>query len=120
MLGWFTAIRLVLEWGEDLSRFQNGKHFASFLGLTMSEHSTGDTQHKGRITGQSPYFVRGWLIQCAWRAYTRDPVLLAKFRRVWSSSGSKKKAIVAVARKMMVRLRMLLLKGEPYCIGIVE
>lgn len=119
-IGWFTAIRLVLEWGEDLSRFHNGKQFASFLGLTMSEYSTGDTQRKGRITGQSPCFVRRWLIQCAWLAYKKDPVLLDKFRRVWSNSGSKKKAIVAVARKMMVRLRGLILRGESYCIGVIE
>lgn len=119
-VGWFTAIRLVLEWGEDLSRFTTGKHFASFNGLTMREHSTGETIHKGRITGQSHNFLRGWLIQCAWTAYSRDPVLLKKFTDVWHNSGSKKKAIVAVARKLVVRLRGLVVSGKPYCIGVIE
>jgi len=34
-IGWQTSIRLVLEWGEDLSRFTSGKKIASFLGLII-------------------------------------------------------------------------------------
>jgi transposase len=52
-IGWFTAIRLVLEWGEDLSRFKTAKKFGSFAGLCASEYSSGDTVLKGNITGQS-------------------------------------------------------------------
>jgi hypothetical protein len=49
-----------------------------------------------------------------------DPVLLEKFRRVLRNCGSKKKAIVAVARKLALRLRRLLLSKEMYVIGVVE
>jgi hypothetical protein len=49
-----------------------------------------------------------------------DPVLLDKYRRVLKNCGSKKKAIVAVARKLAIRLRWILLNGEPYVIGVVE
>ena len=35
-VGWFTAIRLVLEWGEDLTRFANRRKIASYVGLTCS------------------------------------------------------------------------------------
>ncbi|MFC1552358.1 hypothetical protein ACFL6P_07295 [Candidatus Latescibacterota bacterium] len=75
---------------------------------------------RGRITGQSSEYVRSWLIECAWRAVRKDPVLLDKFRAVWRNSGSKKKAIVAVDRKLAVRMRALETEGQPYCIGIVE
>jgi len=47
-------------------------------------------------------------------------VLLDKFRRVLRNCGSKKKAIVAVARKLALRLRRLLLSKEPYVVGLVE
>ncbi len=117
-VGWFTAIRLVLEWGEDLSRFSSGKEFASFTGLTPSEYSTGDTIHRGRITGQSNPTVRAWLIECAWTAYKRDPALLRKYLAVLRQTGSKKKAIVAVARKLAVRLRILALTQRPYQLAI--
>jgi hypothetical protein len=49
-----------------------------------------------------------------------DPVLLDKYRRVLKNCGSKKKAIVAVARKLAIRLRRILLNGEPYVIGVME
>jgi len=119
-IGWFTAIRLTLEWG-DMNRFKTGKHIASFTGLTSREYSTGDTVRRGRITGQSSEYVRSWLIECAWRAIRKDPVLLDKYRRVTRNSGSRKKAIVAVARKLAVRLWALETTGQQqYCIGIVE
>lgn len=119
-IGWFTAIRLVLEWGEDLSRFKSSKHFGSFLGLTSSEHSSGETIRHGRITKQSHYYVRAWIIQCAWVAYKRDPALLEKFQNVWKNSGNKKKAIVAVARKLCVRLRICALTNREYCYGQIK
>jgi len=119
-IGWLTSIRLVLEWGDDLSRFKTSKHFASYLGLTASEYSTGITIRKGRITKQSHAFVRAWLIQCAWAACRKDPVLLNKFDTVWRHSGNKKIAIVAVARKLAVRLRSISLSGIPYSVGLVE
>ncbi len=118
-IGWLSAIRFTLEWGE-MSRFKSGKHIASFTGLTSREYSTGDTVRRGRITGQGSDTVRGWLIQCAWRAICKDPVLLEKFRVVWKNSGSKKKAIVAVARKLAVRMRAIELSPYPYCIGVIE
>jgi transposase len=105
-IGWLTAVRLTLEWG-DMARFRTGKHMASYTGLTSREYSTGETVRRGRITGQSSEYVRSWLIECAWRAIKKDPVLLDKFRAVWSNSGSKKKAVVAVARKLAVRMRVL-------------
>jgi len=119
-IGWFTAIRLVLEWGEDMSRFPSGKKFGSFTGLTNSEYSTGESTRFGRITGQSAYFVRAWLIQCAWVAVRRDPALQDKFERVWRNSGNKKKAIVAVARKLSERLRICVLKEEFYCLSLIK
>ena len=117
-IGWLTAIRLTLEWG-DMHRFPTGKHIASFTGLTSKEYSTGEIVRRGRITGQSSAQVRSWLIECAWRAIKKDPVLLAKYRTVKRNSGSDKKAIVAVARKLAVRLWALEMTGQRYSIGIV-
>jgi transposase len=118
-IGWLTAIRLTLEWG-DMSRFGSGKKLSSYVGLTSRESSSGDRVHRGRITGQGSGMVRAWLIQSAWRAITKDPVLLEKFQAVRRNSGSKKKAIVAVARKLVVRLHSLERTGELYQIGTVR
>lgn len=116
-VGWLSAIRFTLEWGE-MSRFQTNGQIASFVGLTAAEDSSGESIHRGHITGQGSSQVRAWLIQCAWRAIRLDPVLLHKFRAVWSASGSKKKAIVAVARKLVVRMRTVEVTNQPYVIGV--
>ena len=118
-IGKLTAIRLVLEWG-DVSRFGRKEEFASFLGLVPSDYSSGEEERRGHITKQGNRRVRSWLVECSWVAIRYDPVLLEKFRRVLRNCGSKKKAIVAVARKLALRLRRLLLSKEPYIIGVVE
>jgi transposase len=119
-IGWFTAIRLVLEWGEDLSRFSSGKKIASFIGLTASEDSTGETVRRGSITHLGSGFVRSWLIESAWTGIRKDPVLRNKFNRVWSACGKKTIAIVAVARMLAVRLRACVLSNTPYIVGVIE
>lgn len=119
-IGWFSAIRLVLELGEDLSRFTSGKKIASFTGLTSSEHSSGETEWRGHITGMGSGFIRSMLIENSWAAIRKDPVLLAKFSRIWRSSGSKKKAIVGVARMLIVRLRACVLLNTPYTVGVIR
>jgi transposase len=122
-IGKLTSIRLALEWG-DVSRFKRKEEFAAFLGLIPSDYSTGDNEHQGHITKQGNRQVRAWLIECAWIAIRYDPVLLEKFNRVAQDSQGKMKykkmAIVAVARKVAMRLRGILLSGEPYQIGLIE
>jgi len=118
-IGKLTAIRLTLELGE-MKRFETGKHFASYLGLTSSEFSTGDTIKRGRITGQGPSNVRTWFIETSWRAIHKDPALLEKFQNVWRNTGSKKKAIVAVARKLACRLWALETTGQTYLLGVIK
>jgi transposase len=118
-IGKLTAIRLLLEWG-DVSRFGRKEEFASFLGLVPSDYSSGEEERRGHITKQGNRRVRSWLVECSWVAIRYDPVLLEKFRRVLRNCGSKKKAIVAVARKLALRLRKLLLSKEPYIVGVVE
>ena len=103
-----------------MSRFDRKEEFASFLGLVPSDYSSGEQERQGHITKQGNRGVRSWLVECSWIAIRHDPVLLDKFRRVLRNCGSKKKAIVAVARKLALRLRRILLSREPYVVGMVE
>jgi transposase len=118
-IGPLTAIRLLLEWG-DVTRFKRKEEFGNFTGLIPRDFSTGERDHKGHITKQGCRWVRGWLIECAWISIRHDPVLLEKFMNVYKNSGSKKKAIVAVARKMAIRVRALLISGEMYTKGMIQ
>lgn len=118
-IGLLTAIRLVLEWG-DVTRFKRKEEFAKFTGLIPSDYSTGESERTGHITKQGNRFVRGWLIESAWVAIRKDPILLDKFNRVMGGSPKRKKmAIVAVAKTLALRLRSLLINKENYIIGLV-
>lgn len=48
----------------------------------------------------------------------KDGSLLEKFDRVYRKSGSKQKAIVAVARKLMTKIYAAVRKKEEYRINI--
>lgn len=66
-----TAATIVAEIG-DLRRFPTAKKFSSFLGLTPSESSSGETRNRGRITKAGNRRLRRMLVEAAW-AYWRSP-----------------------------------------------
>jgi len=111
-VGLFTAIRLVLEIG-DIRRFASADSFVHYLGLTPSEYSSGEGVKRGHVLKCGPGIVRAWLIECAWasiRGQKPDPKLHICFERVAARAG-RKRAIVAVARRLARRLRAVWLKA---------
>ena len=119
-----TAATIVAEVG-DLRRFPSAQKFASFLGLTPSEHSSGDHRARGTITKAGNRRLRRMLIEAAW-AYWRSPHvsrelearskgvtkevrdmswktqqrLHRRLRALQMRGKSPKKALVAVAREL--------------------
>jgi transposase len=104
-VGRFTAIRFILEVG-DMHRFATADSLPNYLGLTPKEYSSGELVHRGRIRKCGPGSVRAWLVQCAWAAVRagKDRALVECFTRL-EPRGGRKRAIVAVARKLALRLR---------------
>jgi len=64
-----TAADLVFEAGE-FSRFGNARSFASWVGLTPSEHSSGESDRRGAITKAGNKHLRKALVEAAWRYLT--------------------------------------------------
>jgi len=56
-IGILTATALVAAVG-DVQRFPSGRHFASYLGLTPREHSTGQRRRLGAISKQGDTYLR--------------------------------------------------------------
>jgi transposase len=105
-VGPFTAIRLVLEIG-TIERFRTAGSFTHYLGLTPSEHSSSETTRRGHILKCGPGYIRSWLLECAWRAIRSkggDEELQKCFERLAPRIG-RKRAIIAVARRLALRLR---------------
>ena len=116
-IGWLSAMEILLEL-QDVSRFQKSDQLAAYVGLTPSQYSSGEHIRLGRITRQGKDSVRTVLIQASWRSICYDPILREIYDRIKVRSGGKK-AIVAVARKLLIRARHLLLSGEKYQLGFV-
>jgi transposase len=57
-----TALRASVV---DIQRFPSGRHFASWLGLTSREHSSGERRRLGRISKQGDPYLRTLLIHGA-------------------------------------------------------
>jgi len=102
----------------DLNRFRSTSHFCSYLGLTPSQHSSGESVHLGRITRQGNSHLRNVLIESAWTVIKHDPHLRDKYNRIRAKATNGNKAIVAVARSLAVRLRRCLLDEVEYVVGI--
>lgn len=114
--GLLSALTFVVEIG-DIKRFSSAEKFASYLGLTPSEYSSGEQIHRGSLTGMGHSSLRALLVQTAWRSIKKDPVLLMKFQRLCGGK-SKCRAIIPVAKSLANRLRRILLSNEPYVIGV--
>jgi transposase len=60
-----TALGLIAEIG-DFARFRHPRELASWLGITPSEYSSGEQQHRGHITKTGNRHARRLLIEAAW------------------------------------------------------
>ena len=115
-IGWIVASQLVARIG-DWRELNNIRQLAGFLGLGASEYSTGDRINRGSITRTGDERLRSKLIQAAWSAIRQDKELREFFRAVCSKHAraiASRVAIVAVARKLSVRISVVLMKQRPY------
>lgn len=97
----------------DMAHFRNERRLFSFTGLTPAEYSSGEKVYRGHISRQGSARVRQVIVEAAWRAIRKDPALKAQFERIAVRAG-KKRAIVAVARKLVGRARAVFRKKEHY------
>ena len=100
----------------DFRRFSNNKKLASFCGLTPREYSSGEHTRRGGITKQGSAILRRCLIESSWIAIKKDAELKSKYEKLKKTRGGRR-AIVAVARHLLVRARSCLLKGRSYKIA---
>jgi transposase len=115
-IGLLNAMDILVEL-QEMERFKSGQELASYIGLTPSEYSTGQHTRQGGITRCGNKRVRTALVESSWILVGKDPYMRNKYKRLKHMKGGKR-AIVAIARNLIVRLRKMLLTNEPYRIGI--
>ena len=118
-VGAVVARVLSNELGDLSKRFSNNKSLYKYMGLTPSEYSSGEKSRKGSIDRQGSGYIRSLLVQAAWRVIIEDKALRESFERIALTRG-KKRAIVAIARKLIGRIRACFCKKTLYEINWVE
>ena len=119
-----VAATVIAEVG-DLTRFNNPKELTAYLGLVPSEHSSGATVRRGRITKTGNGHARRVLVEAAWayrlRARVTRPLLqrqeglpesirqiswkaqlrlCARYRRLLARGKAKQTIVTAIAREL--------------------
>lgn len=116
-IGRLIAIEILVEL-QDMKRFKSAEKLASYIGLTPSEYSTGQYTRQGRITRCGNTRVRTCLVESSWVLIYRDPVMRYKYEKLKIRKGAKR-AIIAIARNLIIRIRSMVLNNEPYHIGSI-
>jgi transposase len=107
------AARILSNELGDMAQFESEKKLFSYTGLTPSEYSSGQHIRQGRISKQGNTSVRRILILCSWVAIGKDKSLGEIYSRLAKRAGGKR-AIVAIARRLIGRIRACLLTGSLY------
>lgn len=85
----------------EITRFPTDKQLVGYAGLGASVHDSGETHRQGRITKTGRRDLRWALVEAAWIAAQTHPHWQREFERL-ARRMEKNKAIVAIARKLLV------------------
>jgi transposase len=111
-VGLIGAMEILLEL-QDVARFRRAEQLAAYVGLTPSQYSSANKVRMGRITGVGKNTLRAILVEASWKLISKDAAMRAKYERIKIRAGGKR-AIVAVARNLLIRARRILLDGVTY------
>jgi transposase len=107
------TIDVVLSELGDIRRFRSQKDVAAYAGLTpATRESAGKVKH-GRITKEGSPLLRWILVEAAWRLAGKTRRWGVRYESLAAKKG-KKRAIVAVARRLLETMTAMLQKGEAY------
>ena len=97
----------------DPSRFPDGDHAASYIGLVPSTRQSADKCYHGPITKHGCAHARWVMVEAAQHLDDHPGPLGGFFRRLAAKKG-RNKAVVATGRKLVVIAWHMLMNNEPY------
>jgi transposase len=117
-IGALTALTFVLTL-EDPSRFERSRCVGAYLGLVPARDQSGDRDPQKRISKEGDEMLRRLLVGSAHYIlgpFGSDSDLRRHGEKIASggAKNAKKRAVVAVARKLAVLLHSLWMSGELY------
>lgn len=109
-----TAVRILAEIGADMSVFETAKQLSSWAGLTPQNQESAGKKKTTRI-GRAGAYLKPLLVQIALAVGKSEkyPELKNKYLALKKRRGGKK-AVIAIARKLLTAIWHILSKGEAY------
>ncbi len=115
-VGPVTALSYVLTVG-DKARFAHSRDAGAYLGLRPKQRQSGNRDPQLGIAKNGDSYLRSLLVECAHHVLSRGPDSALKRWGLRLAAGGKRvkrRALVAVARKLAVLLHRLWSRGENF------
>lgn len=112
-VGKVVAMQVLMELNQP-KRFENARQVVAFVGLAPRVHQSGDTRRDGAINKTGRPVLRGNLTEGAWAWIRHDTQARKTYNRLVRNTGNAKKAIIAMARKLLIHLWIMLVRQEDY------
>lgn len=116
-IGFITAMTLLTEI-MDMNRFKTLEKLAAYVGLIPSVQSSDEKEINLGISDRRNKYLRTMLVEAAWIAVKKDPVLTMKFANLCQRMNSNK-AIVRIAKILLNRIRYVWKNRKPYVKAVV-
>ena len=95
-------------------RFKRAEDICAYVGLSPVTHHSGAGKERAWIRPCGQRYLRSILVESAWRLIAVERCYREFYNRVRAKSGLAQKAIVAVARKLLVLLWRIAIERRPY------
>lgn len=109
-----SAVIIISEIGVNMEAWESGKQLACWAGLTPGNNESANKKKSVRITKAGQY-LKPILVQCALAAIgcKNNSYFRIKYQRIKKRRGHKK-AIIAIARMMLISIYHMIKTGEMF------
>lgn len=108
-----AAFAILAEIGKDMSPFPTAQHICSWAGLAPGNYESAGKSKRQRVTQGNDY-LKTMLCEVAWVIVNHKKLYLSGWYWRLKQRTDSKRAVVALARKLLVIIYTMLRTSQPY------